>query len=256
MTESTHKPEAPSPCPEREDALALHAGRDLPAQEARELEAHLTRCSGCRAFLHEVEESRSAFAALAAEPLPTAGPAEVHRRVMDAVRTGRADGGAKQPSATGTRRRWAIAAAVVLALGAALAWRLGPGARTESPGSPGDRRVWVARSEPPASPSSPRGVDTHVPDAPIPDTPPRGAGERSPEPSVPEPTSLEPTSPEPKPREPEPTAPPPETEIRRASADDRPELKIQLVSDDPDIVIYWLVDMEEPTDAPDAPSTT
>jgi hypothetical protein len=248
MTESTHRPEAPSPCTERVDALALHAGRDLPAQEARELEAHLTRCSGCRAFLLELEESRSAFAALAAEPPPAAGLAEVHRRVMDEVRSGRAEGRAKGPFVTLTRRRWALAAALVLALGAALAWRLGPGAGTDSPGSPGDRLVWVARSEPPESPSSPRGVDTHVPDALS-----RGAGERPPEPRVPEPTSPQPTSPEPKPREPEPTASPPETEIRRASVDDRPELKIQLVSDDPDIVIYWLVDMEVPTDAPDAP---
>lgn len=245
MTDPTDNPTSPAPCPEREEALALHVGRDLPPADARELEVHLEGCPGCRFFLDELEESRSALTALAAEAPPAAGLADVHRRVMEEVRAGGETGKGGLLRA-GAPWRWAAAAAVVLALGAALVWRLGPGTGPESPGSPADERVWIARSEPPES--SP--ADTR--EAPTRDTRQDGFRREAPETPAPEPTSPDPT-----PREPRPTAPNPETEIRRASADDRPDLKIQLVSDDPDIVIYWLVDMEEPTDAPtDTPSTT
>ena len=245
MTDPTENPTRPAPCPEREETLALHAGRDLPPAEARELEAHLGCCPGCRGFLEELEESRSALAALAAETLPRADLADVHGRVMEEVRAG---GGTERGGLlrAGAPWRWAAAAAVVLALGAALVWRLGPATGPESSSSTADEPVWIARTEPPES--SP--ADTR--EAPTRDTREDGSRREAPEAAVPEPTSPDPT-----PREPRPTAPTPETEIRRASADDRPDLKIQLVSDDPDIVIYWLVDMEEPTDVPtDAPSTT
>jgi len=248
MSDSTQD-HAATPCPDREEALALHAGGDLPPAEARALETHLTRCPGCRAFLAELEQSRSALAALAAETPPAAGLADVHRRVMETVRTGARGARESERSQAGIGWRWAAAAAVALALGAALVWRLGPESGPESPAPPGDERVWIARSEPPDRPSTDRREE---PAPEPPDTRPDGNGERAPETTVPEPTSPDPT-----PREPRPTAPTPETEIRRASADDRPDLKIQLVSDDPDIVIYWLVDMEEPTDVPTtAPSTT
>lgn len=238
-----------TPCPDREQALALHAGGDLPPADARVLETHLSRCPGCRAFLAELEESRNALAALATETSPAAGLADVHRRVMEEVR---ADGESLKERGlfgAGGSWRWAAAAAVALALGAALLWRLAPDTGTEPSEAPGGERVWIARSEPPERSSTDRREE---PAPEPPDTRPDGNGERAPEKAVPEPTSSDPT-----PRELRPTAPPPETEIRRASADDRPDLKIQLVSDDPDIVIYWLVDMEEPSDAPtDAPSTT
>ena len=247
MTDPTVNPTSPAPCPEREEALALHVGRDLPPADARELEAHLEGCPGCRFFLDELEESRSALTALAAEAPPAAGLADVHRRVMDEVRAGgeTEKGGIFR---AGSPWRWAAAAAVVLALGAALAWRLGPGTGPESPGSPADERVWIARSEPPKE--APTDAREQPPGA-LP------GEDRTPGATAPRRTPPEPTSPDPTPREPRPTAPQPETEIRRASADDRPDLKIQLVSDDPDIVIYWLVDTEEPTDATtDTPSTT
>lgn len=238
-----------TPCPDREGDLALHAGGDLPPADALELETHLTRCRGCRAFLAELEESRSALAALATETSPAAGLADVHRRVMEEVRADGESGKERGLFGAGGSWRWAAAAAVALALGAALLWRLGPDTGTAPSEAPGDERVWIARSEPPERPSIDRREE---PPPELPDTRPDGNGERAPETAVPEPTSSDPT-----PREPRPTAPPPETEIRRASADDRPDLKIQLVSDDPDIVIYWLVDMEEPTDAPvTTPSTT
>lgn len=240
MTDPTENPTSPAPCPEREEALALHVGRDLPPADARELETHLEGCPGCRFFLDELEESRSALTALATET--PAGLADVHRRVMEEVRAGgeTEKGGLLR---AGAPWRWAAAAAVVLALGAALVWRLGPASGPESPDSPADERVWIARSEPP------REAPTEAREEP--------PGALPGEDRTPETTAPEPTSPDPTPREPRPTAPQTETEIRRASADDRPDLKIQLVSDDPDIVIYWLVDMEEPTDAPtDTPSTT
>lgn len=247
MSDSTQD-HAATPCPDREEALALHAGGDLPPAEARALETHLTRCPGCRAFVAELEQSRSALAALAAETPPGAGLADVHRRVMEEVRADGESGKERGLFGAGGSWRWAAVAAVALALGAALVWRLGPESGPEPPVPPGDERVWIARSEPPESPSTDREEPAPEPA----DTRPDGNGERTPRRTVPEPTSPDPT-----PRELEPTAPPTETEIRRASADDRPDLKIQLVSDDPDIVIYWLVDMEEPTDVPTtAPSTT
>lgn len=227
------------PCPKREEALALHAGRDLPEPEARELERHLAGCADCRAFLAEMEESLQILTQTAVAP-PAADLAAIHRGVMEQV---------KREKSGRWPVRWAAAAAILLILGALLLWRLGT---DHDPGSqePGDPVIASRTEEPPLeSPPEPRQV------------PPSELRERSPQvPRAPrEPVSATPETPPLRDETPQPNVAPeprpdsrsvPEPETQRASlVDDPPDLKIQLVSDDPDVVIYWLVETETTRDA-------
>jgi len=241
MSEPTRQPDE-RPCARWEEALALHVEGDLSPEEARELELHLDRCPVCAAFLAGLRESQEALGGLV-DPPPNDSVTLVHRRVMEAVRR----------EGTVTRSpawRWAAAAAVLLILGAALVGRLAfrTGGPEESPAavvavSPNERPPTA--TEEPATPEPPSTEHAPLDEEPLDEEPSPGAG------STDEPTPTAPEGPRPTP------APrrlqPPQPEIQRAGLDGSQDLKIQLVSDDPDIVIYWLVDTE---DTPHATPTT
>lgn len=248
MTDSTNKPATATPCPEREEALALHVGGDLPADEARELDEHLAGCAGCRAFLAELAADRRALEAFASRTEPVQPVAEVHRRVMAEV--GTRSERRRSPSTW----RWAAAAALLLALGAALLLQLLPGHSSPDPGTTGEEPTVLAEApragdeEPVAravTPTSPPATHRPPPETPeTPETPSEGVAPNRPDAYEPKtvPESV--------------IEPQPDNDNRRAGREERPDLKIQLVSDDPDIVIYWLVDMEEPADAASSTSST
>ncbi len=250
--------------------LALWAGGDLAPEEAARVEAHLAACPGCRTLAEGVQASRDGLAALGAEPVDPAALARirdgVRRRLQDE------DGGAVgwaiarqgaggehpsegrwaqvHPSIRGSARRprwpWALAAVLaVAALGAGL-WYRGP-----STGAPEK----VARSEPPEPPE----IAQEAAPSPPPDT--REAAPASPSGSSREETlrPAQPASPAPEavPQTTDRAAAPPEpaTEapVRTAALPPEPEdptesMVIQVVSDDPDIVYYWLVEPEETED--------
>jgi len=242
MTDSTHKPTPATPCPEREEALALHVGSDLPADEARELDDHLADCTGCRTFLAELAADRRALKAVGATS-PAAEPvAEVHRRVMSEVEIR-----SERPRSPSTWR-WAAAAALLLAVATALLLQLRPEHSSPDPGTSGEEPTILAEAPPGEdergrlprpTPAPTRGMSSS----------PETAGPQPETPSeVPVPDAVPDSTP----------AIPPETpsDNRRARRDERPDLKIQLVSDDPDVVIYWLVDPEEPADAASTTSST
>lgn len=200
-------------CERYEEKIALAAGGDLDAGEQRRLDRHLAYCPACRAFAEEMRQSRGAVRRLARVPIGD----EVFAR----VRAGVFERAAAEAEKRRLPPRWLAAAAVlVVALGAAL-WQLRRGApepriveRTSPPvaGSMEPPSEHEALGAPPAVDSPSAVADLETP--PPPEAPTAGAAA------------------------PPPAAPPPAAE----------PLVIRWVTDDPDVVIYWLVDSQQATE--------
>jgi anti-sigma factor RsiW len=212
---------------ERERELALWAGGDLPPAAAARLEEHLAGCPECRALAEGLRASQHALAALAAEPIDPEALARVRRGVLRRLDERRPP----RPAAP-----WLYAAAAALAL-AALG--LGLWLRGSTPAQPAE--VAAQPQAAPAAPlEAPRGAPPGAADA---TTAPRE--ERKTEVAAAD-TELAPPESPPAP----PSAEPP---VQRAAVTPAPEaatesIVIQIVSDDPDIVFYWLVEPEESED--------
>lgn len=231
------------PRPGRELELAFLVGGDATAEEAARTEAHLASCPACRSFADRLRESQGALAALADE---LADP-EALARVRHALRRR-----IEEEAARSERRpAWALAlaAALVLAIVAAAVWLRG--------GDPGAREWPPAGSEPVAVGSQPSvgEAPAEVPDLRAGRAPTAATSDEVPVEASPS------NRPVPHPGSPD-RAPEPEAPILRAAAEPadaqpatviEPDIAtepmvIQVVSDDPDIVFYWLVEPEETRD--------
>lgn len=234
----------------RELELALWAGGDCPPAEASRLEQHLAACADCRALAQGLRESQAGLAALAGEPIDAEALARVRTGVLRRLEERR-----PRPAVA----PWLMAAAatfVVAALALGL-WLQG----SRPAGTP--EVAARAEDDSPTSAEGP-GRTRPVPEGWGIDSAPRRAEERTaaaapkpgPDPKVPAPgwpqeseqsrrASRETAVPE---------APPaPEPPVQRAAvppAEPRAteSMVIQIVSDDPDIVFYWLVEPEENED--------
>lgn len=260
----------------REEDLALLAGGDLPPEEAAPLEEHAERCPACRATLAGLRESRSGVALLAVEDLGPARPDE--RAALERVRAGvlagvariegerpagpLGDAGAAE-EAQSRRFRWALAAVLLVALLGATLW-LRSAVAPEPAGTPPERFAQrPAPAEPRYGAAPPPGPSTA--DAPArPEAADRPALPDLPdEPERPDRLARSPAVPEDEPIAADPPAVPsepiePNDPYRSAPSDpsaqlaeDRPaepRITIRIVSDDPDIVFYWLVEPEENRD--------
>jgi anti-sigma factor RsiW len=114
-------------CDANEERLALHAGGDLPAPEARALQQHLGLCARCQARLEDHRETRRW---LRRDP-PPALPAEDYERLRRSVLERTARVAPQAPLLALLRRAWrsarqpalqpslAAAALVLVALGSA-----------------------------------------------------------------------------------------------------------------------------------------
>jgi anti-sigma factor RsiW len=213
----------------REMELAFFAGGDLASEAAARVEAHLAACPACRSFVEGLRASQEGLAALAGEPLDP----EALARVRHAVRRRIED----EARRSATIQPWALALAAGLALalvGAALwLWGTAPWAPERS--SPPRERVVAAPVTPPApaerpaeAPEAARAPDLHRMPAPAAEAPVRQAA------TVPRAT-------------PEPARP--ASPVQAAPSTPTEPMVIQVVSDDPDIVFYWLVEPEETEDA-------
>lgn len=229
--------------------LALWAGGDLPAIEAARLSDHLEECPDCRALAERLRDSRTAVEALAAEPLDETALARVRHGLRRRL--------AEEEARSARRRRQAVAWALAAALAAAALglgiWygtgsssepeRIASAERSELPEP--DRRTVAAPAEPPAATSGRERRETR----PAPEEEPgreARAATREPRTSLPPPESRKPAAPgAPAPQ----NVPPPDpleqrAELASAPAGPAESMVIKVVSDDPDIVYYWLV---EPT---------
>ena len=99
-------------CKDWEERIALHAGGDLPAADAAELEAHMAACEGCRGVAGTYGAGLELLREAHREPIGEAHYAAVRARVLAELRQDRRPVG---------RRIWvgalvAATAAVVLML--------------------------------------------------------------------------------------------------------------------------------------------
>lgn len=228
-------------CQDFETQIALAVEEELDTAAAADLARHLATCADCRELATALRASQQALKSHGALPLD---PAALH-----AVRAG-----VRQSISTQRRARrmgiLALAALLVLALGAAflLRWSGGGG---PAPHIAARLAPVVPVPLPPPAPELSSAPDSVPPPAPAPAPPPviaaavpapvvppvqDAVAAKSPMPSA----SLLPAPAPAASALPEPAAVVAETtpEIH----DDEPSMVIKLVSDDPDVVIYWLVD--------------
>ena len=133
-------------CTHYEKDLALYVEHDLADADAAAVEAHLWECATCPSFLAELRASQAWVKDLAAEEIDSEALAAMRVRTIVAAARARRSGPA------GTVRAWALAACVILSVGAVV-W-VAVVSRTDRPRA-------VAVSSPPPS-SAPRALATPV----------------------------------------------------------------------------------------------
>jgi Putative zinc-finger len=191
--------------------IALYVEGDLSPKKIRDIEAHLANCLACRDLAAELSESQAAFKSLRQETVSAAALSSVRTHVL-------AELSARPFRMTWGRWAYAVAGAVfVLVVGFALAHR-----RAEPVTS-------IVQTEPSAPPVQP--VITNEPDVQKPTTTTdvvkvmvrrpaiakrRADGHQTTEVVAPAEPPVEPPKP----------------------------LVVKLLTDDPNIVIYWLVDQK------------
>jgi len=241
--------------------IALEAGGDLPPEERAAVSAHREACPDCRALARELAADREILASLTAEELRPEALDRVRRAVMVAVQEEGADR-AHSGALRGRRLRFALpalaAALFALAIGLAL-WLPHPVPRSpslgpagESPATGGDERAPQPAEAPPAEPRAPSLTETPS----LTGTPSLAAG-AGPSPdrgTAPTPSdrlaAAGPIS-EHAPDRAQPSRHEPSPALDAVPTAGEPAIMIQIVSEDPDIVFYWLTDQpqEEPDDA-------
>ena len=129
---------------------ALYVEGDLTPRDRATLERQLETCSECQAFLRELEASRSALKALAAEPLPEGALEAVRARVLAGAR--------RTPSGARAAPKWAWAAAAaaiaVLAVARAVVWNEEPTGRRRTVADSSNATPPGALAPPAAAPAA------------------------------------------------------------------------------------------------------
>jgi hypothetical protein len=237
-------------CNSFEEWIALYVEGDLDPSRVRNVESHLESCVSCQRFLKELEASQAIVKELAAESLDPASFNVVRKRVMEEVNRRQALPvwwRFLSPAVAQWRPAWAVSLAVLVALGFLMQWQLWrKPTGSDRSDAPAVASAPAVRKQPDTSPPSPSEKAEQ----------PQPAGRlairqfakshRSPAQELLSPAEAQPDAvaaeteppveqgsnlqPEPLPADIAPEPPPP--------------LVIKLVTDDPNIVIVWLVDQE------------
>jgi Putative zinc-finger len=240
-------------CNSFEEWIALYAEGDLDSSRARTVESHLKSCASCQRFLIELEASQSMVKELAAESLDPASFNVVRQRVMQEVNRRQA---ARplwwhllSPAVAQLRPGWVAALAVLVALGLLLQWQLWRRpAGTDKPDGQSVASAPPVQEKAPAT--KPPEKMTPKPEQQSSEPGPKqfAKRDRTPAPQVlvspvgvqpdavteeSEPAVEQGANLEPEPQQPTDVIPEP-----------RPPLVIKLITDDPNIVIVWLVDQD------------
>jgi len=241
-------------CNSFEESIALYVEGDLDPSRTKNVELHLQSCTSCQRFVKELEASQAIVKDLAAESLDPASFNIVRQRVMQEVNRRQAARPVwwrfLSPMVAQWRPAWGAALAALVVLGFLLQWQLwrkpagsdnsdapavasAPGHRKQSPDT--DPLSPSEKSDPPqplGEPAARQFAKRHVSPAPhdvlVPAEAQPDAVAAEVEPPVEQGSNLEPEAPPPSDIAPEPA----------------PSLVIKLVTDDPNIVIVWLVDQE------------
>ncbi len=214
-------------CKKWELQIALDVEGDLTETQAHRLREHLASCPSCRAFRDKLASTQALIKGLGNDTVDSESLALVRDRVMETIETE-----ARTPILRWTPwpPNWTYAltgvaamALVSLGLWALLAWLALPG---EAPQSEAPDRL--------------AAIDESVEDEATPTPPPVALVE--PEPVRPEesaPAIVSGQPPEPTPTEIEPEIRPEET-----ASNPGEQLVVKLLTDDPNIVIYWVVEQD------------
>ncbi len=234
-------------CAKAEQLMALAVEGDATATETRNLDRHLETCAVCLSFRRELEASQAALKSLAGEEVAAAVYAQIRVRVQEKVSESR------RPWWTllflPPRRQYALATGLTGAIVAFFLFDLGrepgappPASMVEQPApesvpqSPGPRPLPLPAVEPPVEPAALEVAE------PL----PRPTLAATPVPP-PEPAAVAVVIPAAAPT----TAPAfsaPEPAAGESAVRPRPApVVVKIVSDNPDIVIYWLVEPKEKT---------
>jgi hypothetical protein len=240
-------------CNSFEELIALHAEGDLESSQAISVELHLKSCASCQRFLAELKASQTLVKELAEESLDTASFNVVRQRVMQEVnrrQETRVWWRFLSPALAEWRPAWAAALVALVALGFLLQWQLWqrPAGSAPPDVSTVTSGPTVGKSSSEATARSPVEQTKQAQQSPDLRTTQFAKRQRSrmrqeqflsigaepgavteePEQAVEQGSNLQPEESLPTDIAPEP--PPP--------------LVIKLVTDDPNIVIIWLVDQE------------
>ena len=241
-------------CNSFEELIALHAEGDLESSQAISVELHLKSCTSCQRFLAELKASQALVKDLAEESLDPASFNVVRQRVMQAVNRQQA---ARPiwwrflpPALAEWRPAWAASLVALVALGFLLQWQL-----WQRPAGSAPPDVSTVTSGPTVG----KGSSEAIARSPVEQT---KQARQSPElrttqfakrqrtrmpPELLLPVGVEPDTVT---EEPEQTVeqgsnlelePPQQADLTPEPA---PELVIKLITDDPNIVIFWLVDQD------------
>jgi hypothetical protein len=241
-------------CKSFEEWIALYVEGDLDLSRRRKVESHLESCVSCKRFLKGLEASQAIVKELAAESLDQASFNLVRERVMQEVSRRQATRSAWwrffSPGIAQWRPAWVAAMAVLVGLGFLLQWQLwrrptGSARRDSTVGvSPAVPKETAGISSPNLGQQVTRRLEQRLEVAtrqfvkhhksPLRQELLLPAGDQSDavtaesEPPIEQGSNLEPEQPPP----------------ADVPAEPPPPLVIKLVTDDPNIVIVWLVDQE------------
>jgi len=241
-------------CNSFEEWIALYVEGDLNPSRARHVESHLESCGSCQRFLRDLKASQAIVKELAAESLDPASFDVVRERVMQEVNRRQAARSAwwrfLLPSVAQWRPAWVAAMVVLVVLGFLFQWQLwrrptgsarpdstvgvSPAVPKENPGisSPNPSQKMTPSLEPRLEVATRQFAVHHK--SPLRQELLLPAGDQSDavtaefEPPIEQGSNLEPEQPPP----------------ADVPAEPPPPLVIKLVTDDPNIVIVWLVDQE------------
>lgn len=191
-------------CRDWEERLALYAGGDLPKDEAFEVERHLGECPGCQLFSSGLKESQEMLQELHREPLSRAHFAAVRARVLAELERGR------RPF---WRRGWVLGFAAVATALLVAAAVLPPVRSLLAPGHRPTPKPPVVASEHPSAGGAGLAAGVLVPAVDQGTPVPRRVPHR-----------------------------PPHPRHAQSKAEPGEPVLIRMVSDDPDVVIYWIAD--------------
>jgi hypothetical protein len=242
-------------CNSFEEWIALYVEGDLDPSRVRNVELHLKSCASCQRFVKELQASQAMVKELATESLDPASFNVVRKRVMQEVNRRQARPvwwRFLSPALAQWHPAWAVSVAVLVMLGFLLQWQLWKKpTRSNRPDGPAVGSAPTVRKESPDTfPPSPS--EKSEPRQPLGEPAARQIAKRHASPSPHDllsPAEVQPdgvaAEAEPpveqgsnlQPEEPLPADIPPEPP---------PSLVIKLVTDDPNIIIVWLVDQEVP----------
>jgi len=202
-------------CGYSEEVLALFVEGDLPPAQSAQIENHLHECARCGELVAGLRESQSILKFLRQDSVDSDDVvSSVHQRVMDEI-------GAKGQSPwvlriervlLGFRWRYALAGFAILAIVSGLVWHSGPS------GPPPE--TIVSKVVVPLPPYTPVPVATPAPNLAPKKTAPVRVSKAIRQKPVPQPARVQP------------------------AVDEPNQLVVKLITDNPNIVIYWLVDQK------------